>query len=81
MAIIGEMCGAPLDDCVYRKMNESSGSRLRVETISNNYEGLFDDSLKHFVDTHDCVDIKILRYDPSKVYKAIVVYRERIDRR
>lgn len=76
MAIIGEMNGVPLDDLVYRKGNEGGGSRLQIETVSCSYEGVFDEALKRFVDSHDCINVNVVRYDRLQGYKAIILYRE-----
>lgn len=78
MAIIGEMCGAPVDDLVYRKGNESGGNRLQIETVSHCCERVFDEALKRFVASHDCVNVNVVRYDKLQGYKAIIVYRKTI---
>lgn len=78
MAIIGEMNGIPVDDLVYRTGNEGSGNRLQIETVSHCCEKVFDEVLKRFVATHDCVNINVVRYDKLQGYKAIIVYRKGI---
>lgn len=77
-----ETCSAkfclPYEWVQKQKVNEGGGNRLRVETVSHRYEGLFDEALERFVATHDCVNVNIVRYDQSQGYKAIIVYRKAI---
>lgn len=76
MAITDEMLGVPIDDLIRQKGNKSSN--LQMETISISCEGLFDEILKRFVATHDCVNINVVRYDKLQGCKAIIVYRKAI---
>lgn len=74
MAIIGEMSGVSLDDAVYRTGNEGGGNRLQIETVTHCCERVFDEALKRFVASHDCVNVNIVRYDKLQGYKAIIMY-------
>lgn len=76
MTIIGEMNGVPIDDLVYRTGNEGGDNRLQIETVSHCCECVFDEALKRFVASHDCVNINVVRYDKLQGCKAIILYTE-----